>query len=110
MTAICVGRITLIVIPLLAFIPNQLSQLRQTAQRYGTVCVVHLEKMSQEAIKDNLIQKMDGIPYKFSFTLLMLCCLQFFAEHIMFKMHLLQERGQLVCIMQMPDTFAFFIN
>ena len=72
-----------------------------------TICNVYLDEMSEEAKIDSLIPKMGGISYKFSFTLLMLCSTHFFAEHTMFEMNALQERGQLVGILRMSGTFAF---
>ena len=81
MTAICVGGITLVVIPLLALTANQLSRLRQAVQRYRSFRAVHLEEMSKDAISADLIPEMDGISYESSSTLLILCSPQILAEN-----------------------------
>ena len=45
MTAISVGEITLLVIPLLALTANQLARLNNAIQKYGAITAVHLDEM-----------------------------------------------------------------
>ena len=80
MVSLCVGGITLIIIPLLALTANQLSRLHAAVQRYGDVVAVHLDETGRDDLINNVIPKMVGLSYQSSESLVLLCSPQYLAE------------------------------
>ena len=63
MTVIVVGRVTIVVVPLLAPPADQLARLNAAVQRYGAVSAIHLDKISSKDLNKKLIPKMGALPY-----------------------------------------------
>ena len=63
MTAIVVGGVTIVVVPLLALTADQPARLNAAVQRYGAVSAIHLDETSSEDLNKKLIPKMDAFPY-----------------------------------------------
>jgi superfamily II DNA helicase RecQ len=94
MTAISVGGIALVIIPLLSLTANQLDHIKHAVQRYGAVYAYHLDECSKHDTKEKLIPKMDEFEYNLSITMFILCLPQYLAENIDFRNALLQCRDR----------------
>ena len=83
MTAICVGGITLVLVPLLALTANQLARLNKAIQKYGVVSADHMDEISGKDLREKIIPMMDSMRYDSSSTRMFLCSPQYLAESIM---------------------------
>jgi superfamily II DNA helicase RecQ len=61
LTAALVGKITLVLIPLLALTASQLSKLNVAVQPYGTINCVHLDETSPGDLAQTVLPKMERI-------------------------------------------------
>ena len=59
-SAITVGGITLVIVPLLALTANQLSRIRCAVQKYGAVDAQHADEITADDIKNHLVPKIHG--------------------------------------------------
>jgi superfamily II DNA/RNA helicase len=80
MTAICIGGITLVLVPLLALTANQLARLSKAIQKYGVVSAFHMDEISRKDLNDKIIPMMDTMRYDSSSTRLLLCSPQYLAD------------------------------
>ena len=80
MTAILVGGVTIVIVPLLALTANQLTRLNAAVQRYGAVSAVHLDETSIEDPKEKIIPKMDALSRDSLSTLIFLSLPQYLAR------------------------------
>ena len=93
MTAIVVGGITLVIIPLLALTANQLSCLQRVIQAFGVVSAYHLNDTPKEDNK-TILPKIYSFEYKSSTLMILLCLPQFIADNIAFRNTLRWARDQ----------------
>ena len=96
MTAISVGGVALVIIPLLSLTANQLERIKNAVQRYGAVYAFHLDECSKHDTKEKLIPKMDEFEYDSSTTMFILCSPQYLAENLDFRNALLRCRDRKV--------------
>ena len=73
MTAICIGGITLELVPLLTLTANQLAPLSKAIQKYGVVSPVHMDKISAKDLNEKIIPMMDTLRYDSSSLLVYSC-------------------------------------
>ena len=73
MTAICIGGISLVLVPLLALTANQLARLSKAIQKYGVVSAHHMDEISAKDLREQIIPMMDTMRYDSSSTRLLLC-------------------------------------
>ena len=62
LTAISVGGITLVIIPLLSLTANQMERIKKAMQQDGAVVAVHLDDAAKNDVKENVIPEMDSFP------------------------------------------------
>mmetsp|Transcript_19356 Transcript_19356/g.35028 ORF Transcript_19356/g.35028 Transcript_19356/m.35028 type:complete len:363 (+) Transcript_19356:263-1351(+) len=96
MTAISVGGIALVIIPLLSLTANQLERIKHAVQQYNAIYAYHLDKFSKHDTKEKLILKMDEFEYDLLTTMFILCSPQYLAENIDFCNALLRYRDRKV--------------
>ena len=72
LTAVSVGGITLVIIPLLSLTANQLERIKTAMQEHGAVVATHLDDAGKNDVKANVIPKMDTFPCDSSTTLMIL--------------------------------------
>jgi len=84
MTAIVVGGMTVIIIPLLALTANQLSRLQQDVQAFDMVSTCHLDDTSKEDLNKTILPKIYSFEYESSTSMILLCSPQFIADNIAF--------------------------
>ena len=96
MTAIAVGGITLVIVPLLSLTANQISRIEQAVQRYGTVASFNLDETDSSEIHNKIIPKMDSLPYNSSTSMILLCSPQFLSEDFQLRSALLRARDRQV--------------
>ena len=89
LTAVSVGGITLVIIPLLSLTANQLERIKMALQKDGLIVAVHLDDASRHDVKENVIPAMNDFPYKLSTTMMILCSPQYIADNIEFRNALL---------------------
>lgn len=94
LTAICVGGISLVIIPLLSLTANQMEKIRRAAQTHGAVYAFHLDEESKHDVKQKVIPKMDSFDYNSSTSMLILCSPQYISENIDFRNALLRARDR----------------
>ena len=118
--------VTVISVPLLVLITEQLARLNAAVQYYGSVNTVHLNKISAEDPSQKIIPKMRVLPRNVLSTLVFLCLSQYLAKTTVFsvtlshcntwralrlvgidKAHLYTIHGHLFCnsIHSLRDTF-----
>ena len=94
LTAVSVGGITLVIIPLLSLTANQLERIKTAMQEHGPVVATHLDDAGKNDVKENVIPKMDTFPCDSSTTLMILCSPQYIAENVDFRNALLRARDR----------------
>jgi len=95
MTAICIGGIMLVIIPLLALTTNQLLRLQRAAQEYGygALSAYHLDDISKLDLNKTILPNINTFKYESSTLMFLLCLPQFLADSIAFRNALLWARG-----------------
>ena len=96
LTAVSIGGISLVIIPLLSLTANQLERLKKALQRDGNVFCVHLDDAARNDVKQKVIPKMDKFKYASSTTFFILCSPQYIAENVDFRQALLRARDRRV--------------
>ena len=96
LTAVSVGGITLVIIPLLSLTANQLERIKTAMQEHGAVVATHLDDAGKNDVKENVIPKMDAFPCDVSTTFMILCSPQYIAENVDFRNALLRARDRKV--------------
>ena len=102
LSAVMVGGIIYVIIPLLALTANQIAKLKQALQAEGRVQCHHLDEINPQSIKDKLIPRMDRLEYDSSTTLFLLSSPHYLADNVEFRDCLIRckERQtlRLVCL------------
>ena len=94
MTALPVGGITLLIIPLLSLTANQLERIKKAVQEYGNVLAYHLDDCAKHDVNETIIPKLETFNYNSSTTMLILCSPQYVADNVDFRNALLRCRDQ----------------
>ena len=72
MTAIVVGGVTIVIVPLLALMADQRTRLNAAVQQYGAVSAIHLDETSTDDLNKKIIPKMDALSRDLSSTIIFL--------------------------------------
>ena len=108
LTAVSVGGITLVIIPLLSLTANQLERIKRSMQKEGAVVAVHLDDASMQDVKESVIPAMNEFPHNSSTTMMILCSPQFIANNIHFRNALLRARDRAVLRLIVIDEVHIF--
>ena len=73
LTAVAVGGVTLVLVPLLSLTAAQLAKLHAAVQRFGTINAVHLDEHTQEELARTVLPRLEAIRYDSSESLVLLC-------------------------------------
>jgi len=94
MTAMVMGGIMLVIIPLLALTDNQLPLLQRAGQKFGVVSAYHLNDIPKDDLNKTILPKTNSFEYESSTSMLLLCLPQFIADNITFQNTLLWARDR----------------
>ena len=95
--AVCVGGVSLVLVPLLVMTANQLSRIKSASQRHGSVRAVHLDEVTDSLVRSSLLPKMAAMDKGGADTLLLYCSPQYLATRGWFRASILRchARGML---------------
>ena len=71
--AVCVGGISLVLVPLLSLTADQLSRIKSAKQNHGSVRAVHLDEVPDALVRLYLMPKMEAMKTDGTETLLLYC-------------------------------------
>ena len=94
MTAISVGGITLVIVPLLSLTANQLERIRQAVQKYGMVSAFNVDDISKSEMETKLIPQIEQFKYNSSSTMLLLSSPQGITDNLKLRNALLRARDR----------------
>ena len=109
--AVCVGGITLVIVPLLSLAANQLSRLELASQNHGSVKAVHLDETPYALVQSVLIPKMERMRGDGSDTLVLFCSPQYLVEHRVFQAALLDcHRRRTLCLVGLVEAHIYAMH
>ena len=85
MTAICVGGVTLVIVPLLSLTANLMSRISRASCARMAVSAVHLDETSHHDLVTKVIPKLDGLSPETTESIFLLCSPQYLASNRDFR-------------------------
>mmetsp|Transcript_10799 Transcript_10799/g.18926 ORF Transcript_10799/g.18926 Transcript_10799/m.18926 type:complete len:202 (-) Transcript_10799:178-783(-) len=113
MTAISVGGIAIIIVPLLSLTANQLERIRMAVQDYGVITAYNMDDASPSDIQNKILPKMKNFVYNSSTTMVLLSSPQFIADNVEFRDMLLRCRDNetlRTCAIDEVHMYAQHVN
>ena len=90
LSAVCVGGIIYVCIPLLALTANQIAKIKLALQTQGRVRCYHLDETNPKSVREKLIPRMDAFDPDSSTTMFVLSSPQYLADNVEFRECLLR--------------------
>eukprot|EP00581_Thalassiosira_minuscula_P014810 CAMPEP_0183722188 /NCGR_PEP_ID=MMETSP0737-20130205/14224_1 /TAXON_ID=385413 /ORGANISM="Thalassiosira miniscula, Strain CCMP1093" /LENGTH=298 /DNA_ID=CAMNT_0025952309 /DNA_START=62 /DNA_END=955 /DNA_ORIENTATION=+ len=113
MTAVSVGGIAVIIVPLLSLKANQLERIRTAVPDYDVISAYSMDDTSPTDIKDKIIPKMLQFDYNSLTTMVLLSLPQFIADNVEFRDALLRCRDNetlRMCAIDKVHMYAQHVN